>query len=250
MTFGLAAMVKTPGLSPVKTRLAATLGKNMAEKIYQHCLVCIEELLKGWGEQPSCVPYWALAEKDAIKKENFKFGNSLFRLLQEGEGLGARMESIANQLFRKHEYICLIGADSPQLDSSIINKAFTLLNRQPHNSAQSVGGVSTQSAADLVLGPSADGGFYLLATQIKLDSPVWRDTVYSTENTLQNFVALAQKYSPKLRIDISSLPVLSDLDTIEDVQNLLNQLQPPLTAPQLVLKESLLQILPNSTSTS
>jgi|GEM_PF-5133592 len=59
-------MVKTLGLSPVKTRLAATIDSTSAEHVYRLSTTCIEELLKEWGGKKGCYSYWAVAEPEAL----------------------------------------------------------------------------------------------------------------------------------------------------------------------------------------
>ena len=62
---------------------------------------------------------------------------------QEGSDLGARMDhAIRSHLPGK---VCIIGSDSPSLPVELVRQAFAALDR-----------------SDLVLGPSGDGGYWLV----------------------------------------------------------------------------------------
>ena len=41
----VAIFVKTPGLSPLKTRLAAGIGNTAAQEIYNHCVKALTQTL-------------------------------------------------------------------------------------------------------------------------------------------------------------------------------------------------------------
>jgi len=42
-SIAIAIFVKTPEFSPVKTRLAASIGKDAAIQVYEYCLKIVEE---------------------------------------------------------------------------------------------------------------------------------------------------------------------------------------------------------------
>ena len=64
----IAVFAKTPDLSPVKTRLAQTIGKDKAKEIYTLCVESVQAVLQeikhpGWDIR------WALAEEEAGNTE-------------------------------------------------------------------------------------------------------------------------------------------------------------------------------------
>mgnify|MGYP000022014806 CR=1 FL=1 len=113
MTGALAIFVKTPQLSPVKTRLASDLGEALAQEFYQRSLKVTQSLAKEIQENTSSLTaYWAVAEK-------FGLGHSLwnaFPTLNQGSGsLGERLAHVYGQLIERHDYVCFMGSDSPQV---------------------------------------------------------------------------------------------------------------------------------------
>ncbi len=68
------------------------------------------------------------------------------KYVQEGEDLGKRMENAFKLGFDKeYDRLIVIGSDCLELNTSIVNKAFELLESN-----------------DVVVGPAKDGGYYLL----------------------------------------------------------------------------------------
>ena len=67
----IAVFVKTPGLSPVKTRLAATIGTAAAEQFYTHCTEAIRETLETASKTMDIVPFWAVGEEAGLSHPLF-----------------------------------------------------------------------------------------------------------------------------------------------------------------------------------
>jgi rSAM/selenodomain-associated transferase 1 len=68
------------------------------------------------------------------------------RTLAQGSGdLGARMKRVAGRLLKRYPKVVIIGTDSPTMPVAFIEQALRKLDR-----------------ADLVFGPSEDGGYYLV----------------------------------------------------------------------------------------
>ncbi|HEV8692715.1 MAG TPA: hypothetical protein VGQ93_00795, partial [Lysobacter sp.] len=62
MTVGLAIFVKTPGYSPVKTRLAADCGRAYAEAWYRRAAAAVASVAKIAADREGIAVYWAVAE--------------------------------------------------------------------------------------------------------------------------------------------------------------------------------------------
>lgn len=192
----IAIFVKTPGLSPVKTRLAAGIGQEQAEQFYQLSIKAIESAVAGCvGQWPLMTPYWAVAEKEAL-------GNPLwgsFQKLWQGEGeLGDRLFNIYDAILKKHRFAILVGADSPQLPVRLLVRTVELLNRP-----------------GFVLGQALDGGFYLFGGKTPVSLESWRGVPYSKSDT----ASLLREKVAQLDL-ISDLPRLTDVDTIQDFKAL------------------------------
>ena len=67
-SIGIAIFVKTPELSSVKTRLAATIGSEKAEQFYRLAVKAIEQTVATVCADKPIPPYWAIAEKQALDR--------------------------------------------------------------------------------------------------------------------------------------------------------------------------------------
>ncbi len=189
---GIAALVKTPGLSPVKTRLAKTIGNHQAELIYHRLLQCTKNLLNQTQSDLSFQPYWAIAEPNAI---HHKLWTSFSTLYQGEGGLGPRLSRIYSTLLEAHDIALLIGADSPELNCEVLSQAHAALRCHPW-----------------VVGPTLDGGFYLFGGSRPLTDLFWTKIPYSVDTTLRHLLAeLPQNES------VHQLEPLADIDTERDL---------------------------------
>ena len=189
---GLAIFVKTPGYSPLKTRLAQAIGRDAAEAFHRLAAAAVADVvIQAQATLPGLVAYWAVAEADAV---DAPIWHGLPRIAQ-GEGdLGARMRHVCDVLRERHGRVVLIGADAPQLCADDLIAACTALD-----------------AHDSVIGPSADGGFWLFGTRTAVPDVAWRDTPWSQADTASRFVHALGAAS------MTSLRLLRDVDTVDDL---------------------------------
>jgi rSAM/selenodomain-associated transferase 1 len=135
---GVFAKPPTPGKA--KTRLAAKVGPNRAAELASAFLG------DTWALATS-VP-WAravLASTDEAPEQFALPGSPEIWLQGEGD-LGARLERVVRRGLTEADFVVAIGADSPGLPPLRLDQARAAL----------------LSNADAVLGPSEDGGFYLV----------------------------------------------------------------------------------------
>ena len=211
MKTAIAIFVKTPGLSPLKTRLAATLGRDKAEEFYRLILRSIENTLS----ELNLSAFWAVGEPEGLHDPLW---NS-FSKMHTGDGdLGDRQSHVYHELLKTHDAVMLIGGDAPQLSLEIINQAISHLETQ-----------------DFVIGPADDGGYYLLGGRKKIDAKVWSETPWSDEKTLNIFIE-------KLGVNPYILDVLTDVDTEEDLQMMLGELPNTLNDNQKILKDWIMRL--------
>lgn len=197
----LAIFVKTPGHSPVKTRLAAGIGKERAEQFYRLSLACAEELalaLKEMG-QGQIVPYWAVSELEAL---NDPLWQRLERLFTGLGGLGERQDQVYRALRQNHERVIFIGADSPQLMPAAILRAIRTLQQRP----------------GFVLGPCQDGGYYLFGGAREVPSEAWTSVTYSEATTARDLSVRLAQLGPLERLERSF-----DVDTQDGLVALTGQ---------------------------
>ncbi len=186
----LMIFINNPRRGKVKSRLAREVGVEQALKVYQRMLEVLREaaLAGGW-------PRW-LWYKASIE-ENDGWDTSEFEKKSQGEGdLGKRMEHAFREAF-KHGFkkVVIIGAECPELNAEILQEAFSALNKK-----------------EAVIGPSTDGGFYLLGlTEFK---DIFEEIRWSTESVYSQMMAELRKKN----ISFAELRELSVLNTKEDLQ--------------------------------
>lgn len=203
MTTALAIFAKTIGFSEVKTRLAKGIGKDRAEEFYTLSIEAIEEMALKLKSQGDIIPYWALAEKEALTNSRWKN----FETIWTGEGcLGERQCRVLDRLLKDHSRVIIIGTDSPQFESETIVKTIERLKRNPK---------------ECVIGPALDGGFYLFGSAVCISKSTWTNVAYSRDDTLKQLL----KELDKDNNTYSFIKKMSDVDVIEDLQALYKDLQ-------------------------
>jgi len=187
----LLIFIKNPKPGKVKTRLAETVGKDKAYQVYLDLLnYTISEAMKVDSARQVWYSFY-IDREDKIDEDSFQ------KSVQSGKDLGEKMMNAFAQGFKDgYGKIVIIGSDCPEIAASIIEDAFEKLD-----------------AFDVVLGPSEDGGYYLLGMR-QLIPELFSNIDWSTERVLQQtMVAIQQK-----KLTWHQLPVLNDIDTEEDLK--------------------------------
>jgi rSAM/selenodomain-associated transferase 1 len=188
----LAIFAKTPGLSPVKTRLAERIGTTAAETFHLRAAACVAEV--AGSLMPAVVPYWAVAEQAALAPTSWHG----FPMLWQGEGeLGHRMRNVYAELQRRHDRVLLIGVDIPQVSVALLRTALAALD---------------QPDTPFALGPAYDGGFWLFGGRVPLPGWLWTTVRYSQADTATQFLARLQPLGA-----VAQLACLHDVDRAEDL---------------------------------
>jgi glycosyltransferase A (GT-A) superfamily protein (DUF2064 family) len=204
----LAIFVKTPGLSPIKTRLALTIGAAAADEFYRlaaRATAAVGRDAVAAGVEVT--PYWAVAERAALAHPDWRE----FPTVWQGTGeLGDRLEHVHNELRTRHELVLLIGADAPQLCCADLAAAVTALH---------------DPATPFALGRASDGGFWLLGSRANIPRQAWQSVRYSDSRTAAELSDVLCKFG-----NIAYLRQLTDVDTASDLPHLLCELA-ALSAP-------------------
>lgn len=202
-TTAVAVFVKTPGVTPLKTRLAAAIGRESSLEFYELCLNTLQKTLSHVQQtRPHLIyPFWAVAEKQGLSDQRW---NAFSRISQGDGDLGERLHSVYSDLRSIHAQVILIGADSPQLSPELILKTHDLLKNKNR----------------FVIGPARDGGFYLFGGAKALPKEVWTSVTYSQPSTCEELVKKIKNHG-----EIVFLPTLSDTDLHEDLPFLMQELQ-------------------------
>lgn len=195
MSGAVVVFVKTPGLSPVKTRLAVKLGQKNAEAFHLASAAAVASVIKSLSQKESVTGYYAVAEELAL---NNQYWQGMPCIWQGEGGLGERMAYVYKTLLKQHEYVILVGADIPQMTIKQLQQATTWL--QPAKTTK------------LAFAPSDDGGFWLFGGNCKVPNQAWVNVIYSKADTGSNFLS-----NIKTLGDIKILERLNDIDEADDL---------------------------------
>ena len=182
--------VRNTQLGAVKTRLASTVGDQMALKIYK-------ALLKHTAREVNKVSAHKKVLYSAYIKDVDIWGemNFLKGLQSEGD-LGQRMECAFKTAFAKgYKNVVIVGSDLYSLKSSHIETAIKQLKKN-----------------EVVLGPATDGGYYLLGLKMSL-SALFCNKQWGSATLLEDTLNDLKSSSVFL------LEPLNDIDTFEDLKN-------------------------------
>ncbi|MEN7547164.1 TIGR04282 family arsenosugar biosynthesis glycosyltransferase [Rapidithrix thailandica] len=187
----LIVFVKNLEKGKVKTRLGKVVGDENALLVYQ-------KLLKHTADQTQQLMCKKVVfYSESIEKKDLWLEGVYTKALQVGKTLGERMKNAFAFCFEQGaDRVMVIGSDCPELSQSIIEEAFDRLE-----------------SYDTVIGPAADGGYYLLG----LNKPVpelFENIQWSTSSVLKDSLNILHKKN----LSNYQLPVLSDLDTVEDLK--------------------------------
>ena len=185
----LIIFVRNPVLGKVKTRLAATAGEEHTLHVYRQLLQHTHDITAGL----SCDKFVFYAE-DIVEEDMWE--KSLYQKnQQQGANLGERMQHAFSVLFEEgYGAVVIIGSDCIELTTALIGRAF-----------------STLAGQDMVIGPSADGGYYLLGLT-QMDSRLFENISWSSNAVLQQTLAAAAELHRKPAL----LEQLHDVDTEAD----------------------------------
>jgi len=196
----LAIFCKTPERGFVKTRLAASVGNQKALEIYLDLLRITDQETKPFSSSRHLFLVSALEDsieqmQSTLQQQDLFIDPKINFAIQQGEDLGQRMFAAFKNLFKNHRSVVLIGCDLPDLTSALISKAFDALQSN-----------------DLVIGPSCDGGYYLIG--LKKEMPdLFKEISWSSEKVLKQTLERAERLSLKVQL----LEKLRDIDTLDDL---------------------------------
>lgn len=184
----LLIFIRNPEFGKVKSRLAASIGKEVTLQVYEFLL----KHTAGVTRDLTCekrVYYSDFIEANDIWDDNF-FG----KMLQQGQDLGIRMLQGFKEGFDDgFENIVIIGSDLFDIQKEDLEKTFLKLRH-----------------SDVVIGPAQDGGYYLLGMK-KLETQIFRNKNWGHNSVLQE--TLKDLEGKK----IARLEMKNDIDTFEDL---------------------------------
>lgn len=182
---------KTPGLTPAKTRLSATIGKEKCEKLYGLMLDRCFELM---AQVEHVNHFFAINELEGRNHSSWK-DHSIY--IQKGHNLGEKLQNAENYFSTEGESFCFWGTDSASLT---LNHFITLQDKL--------------TDYPVVIIPARDGGFVLYGSNVTLPSGAWTSVKYSCQDTLRDLTTF-------LPTNHYTLSPLTDLDTFDDIEKVL-----------------------------
>jgi rSAM/selenodomain-associated transferase 1 len=189
----LVLFARDPVAGKVKTRLKQILDEETTLRLYTSFLkdsidklFQLQDIQRLIGITPSLSSGFFDPWNEDPRVELF---------IQQGDDLGDRMRNtFAQQLSAGCEKVVIIGSDSPTLPIEYIERAFA-------------------SEKDIVLGPSTDGGYYLIGLNRKL-ADVFSGISWGTDRVLEQTLARIREQAAQLEL----LPVWYDVDLPEDLR--------------------------------
>lgn len=188
--------VKYPERGQVKRRLAAVLGESVATELYTHFVVDALTMMKTCGVSVVV----CFHPPDAGKRVVAWLDDNYLYLPQRGADLGQRMKnSLIDAFERGFQQAVIVGSDIPDLPGDRITRAFEVL-----------------AARDAVVGPSGDGGYYLIGLKHDTFLPqAFEGIPWGTATVFDATVNCLRTYGRSLDV----LPPWNDIDTIADLRD-------------------------------
>lgn len=166
--------VKHPASGRVKTRLAQTLGAETATRLYRAFVADMRILIEESG-----LPVWVCHDPSHSETAYRRWLDTHWPLLpQQGQDLGQRMAHAFQTAFGLgYGSAILMGSDLPDLPPEFLEQAVRAL--QEHK---------------MLLGPTADGGYYLIAFRSEAFlTPAFHNISWSSPHVLNQTLSACRQ---------------------------------------------------------
>ena len=204
----LVIMAKAPRPGQVKTRLAPSLSPTAVTGFYCCLLDDTLELARSLGDVEVAL---MCPESDVTELAQLA-GNKASVVAQKGEGLAAGLTSVFAQFAqRQQRRLIAFNSDSPHLPRSVLEDAF-----------------ETLATHDVVVGPTHDGGYYLVGAKASHPTLFARDGM-GTRSALDRLLSRART----LELSVGFAAPFYDIDVADDLTRLAEELRlAPARAPR------------------
>ncbi len=200
MRRALLVFVKLPVAGRVKTRLQPELSPALAARLYRAMVDDVFTALERPGRWDLFAFFWPPEQERAFREW---LPGSPRLVPQAGTGLGERLADAFEWSHAEgHSRTIIVGTDMPTLGSDVLSDAFDALER-----------------AEVLLGPSTDGGYYLVG--LKEPRPeLFEDVSWSTPEVLEQTIARVDGVGATYHL----LPEKTDIDTWQDALAVLEEI--------------------------
>jgi rSAM/selenodomain-associated transferase 1 len=211
-------MAKAPRPGAVKTRLASSLSPEAAVAFYRCLLDDTLTLAQSLGDVEVAIMCPASDVNELTQLAGAQLANNEVNVVaQEGEGLAAGLTSVFAHFAQDHQKedhqrrIIAFNSDSPHLPRSVLEDAFEML-----------------SADDVVVGPTHDGGYYLVGAKASHPTLFASDGM-GTNSALERLLSRARA----LELSVAFAASFYDVDVADDLTRLSEELRlAPTKAPR------------------
>lgn len=196
----LIVFAKAPREGQVKTRLAANLGTIGALDVYRRMA---EGLWSDWrsAQKRGVFHLWLSFDPPEAEPEVRAWLEGADRYLPQVPGnLGQRLGDALASAFRAgYKEVAVVGTDAPAVTSARVTEGFSKLEE-----------------GWVVLGPTLDGGFYLMALRQPLPDlgALLEGVPWSSSETLASLIQGVTASG----LDVHLLQEARDIDTVEDLR--------------------------------
>jgi uncharacterized protein len=204
----LVIMAKAPRPGTVKTRLTPSLSPETVTAFY----CCLLDDTLALARSLSDVEVVIMCPESDVNELARIAGKEASVVAQKGEGLAAGLTSVFAQFAEGHQRRTIaFNSDSPHLPRSVLEDAFERL-----------------TAHDLVIGPTYDGGYYLVGAKALHPALFARDGM-GTSTALERLLSRART----LELSVGLADPFYDIDVAEDLTRLAAELRlAPARAPR------------------
>ena len=209
----LVVAAKPPCTGEVKTRLCPPLSTAQAADLYE-CLLA--DILAKMGSYKGA-DLWIAHTPEGEDYFKGSYGGRIKLLAQRGIGLSERVPHIFADLFNSsYRSVLVTDSDSPTVPLSTIKSAYRNLDEE---------------GCDVVIGPSLDGGYYLIGLKSPAEG-LFRDIPWSSEGVLEKTL----ENTSRLGLKTALLPCAYDIDMEEDLERLWKEMTDKSDLQQLAPK--------------
>jgi rSAM/selenodomain-associated transferase 1 len=198
----LVIFARMPRPGEVKTRLGQALGMERAAELYKSFAEHAFTIGRTMREKGSAV--YVSYNPGAHREDMIAWvGREVHLVPQEGKTLGDRMHNAFDITFSEGSArTVIIGTDVPELNVQTIEQAFHTLDSN-----------------DVVLGPSTDGGYYLIGMK-----PPTKEVFEGIRWSSADVFSGTLLHIHRLNLSLAQLPVLADIDTMQDYEAYLRRI--------------------------
>jgi uncharacterized protein len=204
----LVIMAKAPRLGAVKTRLSSSLSPQAVTAFY----CCLLDDTLALARSLNHVEIAVMCPHSDVNELAQMAGSKATVVAQNGDGLAAGLTSVFAHFAQPYNRpVIAFNSDSPHLPASVLEGAFEKL-----------------AAHELVVGPTHDGGYYLVGAKTSHPGLFARDGM-GTSSALQALLARAKA----LELSVGLADPFYDIDVADDLAKLAAELRvAPARAPR------------------